>query len=206
MTDKRAVTQVPVHDIIAQRWSGRAFDAHKPVGREHIIALLEAARWAPSCFGDEPWRFIVWDKNTDAAAWQKAFACLGEFNQQWVKNAPVLLLSTANKLFRENGKPNRWSEYDTGAAAENLSLQATALGLMAHQMGGFDADKTRHAFNIPAQYGCMAMIAVGYPAAPETLTEDLKLRELAQRTRRPLRECFFENEWEAPITLDKGFT
>ena len=202
MTDRRAITQVPVHDIIAQRWSGRAFDAHKPVSREHTIALLEAARWAPSCFGDEPWGFIVWDKNTDAAAWQKAFSCLGEFNQQWVKNPPVLLLSTASAVFSENGKPNRWSQYDTGAAAENLSLQATALGLMAHQMGGFDADRARQTFNIPAQYECMAMIAVGYTAAPETLTEDMKLRELAQRKRRPLQECFFENVWEVPVKLN----
>lgn len=202
MTDKRAMTQVPIHDIIAQRWSGRAFDAHQPVSREHIIALLEAARWAPSCFGDEPWRFIVWDKNTDVAAWQKAFACLGEFNQQWVKNAPVLLLSTASTLFRENGKANRWGQYDTGAAAENLSLQATTLGLMVHQMGGFDVGKVRQTFDIPVHYECMAMIAVGHPAAPETLTEDLKLREMAQRQRRPLQECFFENEWEAPVRLD----
>lgn len=201
MTDKRAVTQVPIHDIIAQRWSGRAFDAHQPVSREQIIALLEAARWAPSCFGDEPWRFIVWNKNTDAAAWQKAFACLGEFNQQWVKNAPVLLLSIASMLFRENGKANRWGQYDTGAAAENLSLQATTLGLMVHQMGGFDVGKARQTFNIPVQYECMAMIAVGHPAAPETLTEDLKLREVAQRQRRPLQECFFENEWEVPVRL-----
>ena len=202
MTDNRAMTDVRIHDIIAQRWSGRAFDVHKPVSREHIIALLEAARWAPSCFGDEPWRFIVWDKNTDPAGWQKAFACVVEFNQQWVKNAPVLLLSIASSLFREHGKPNRWGQYDTGAAAENLSLQAVTLGLMAHQMGGFDAEKARQTFNIPAQYECMAMIAVGHPAAPETLTEDLKLRELAQRKRRPLQECFFEGVWEAPVKLD----
>lgn len=202
MADKMAMTQVPIHDIIAQRWSGRAFDAQRPVGREHIIALLEAARWAPSCFGDEPWRFIVWDKNTDAAAWQKAFACLGEFNQQWVINAPLLLLSIANTSFRENGKPNRWSHYDTGAATENLSLQATALGLMAHQMGGFDADKAQQTFNIPAQYECMAMIAVGYPSTPEILAQDLKLRELAPRKRRPLQECFFEGTWAVPITID----
>lgn len=202
MTDNRAMTQVRIHDIIAQRWSGRAFDVRTPVSREHIIALLEAARWAPSCFGDEPWRFIVWDKNTDAAAWQKAFACVGEFNQQWVKNAPVLLLSIASSLFRDNGKPNRWGQYDTGAAAENLSLQAVTLGLMTHQMGGFDAEKARQTFNIPAHYECMAMIAVGHPGAPETLTEDLKLRELAQRKRRPLQECFFEGVWEVPVKLD----
>lgn len=199
MSNKTATTQAPIHDIIAQRWSGRAFDQRRPVSRQHIIALLEAARWAPSCFGDEPWRFILWDKNNDAVAWQKAFACLGEFNQQWVKNAPVLLLATANALFHKTGKPNRWGQYDTGAAAENLCLQAAALGLMAHQMGGFDADKTRQVFAIPTQYECMAMIAVGYAASPDILSEDLKQRELAQRARRPLQECFFEGDWENPI-------
>lgn len=198
MINKPAITHVPVHEIIAQRWSGRAFDERKPVSRTQILALLEAARWAPSCFGDEPWRFIVWDKNTDAAAWQKAFACLGEFNQQWVKNAPVLLLSAASPVFK-NGKPNRWSQYDTGAAAENLSLQAVALGLMAHQMGGFDVDKTRQAFNIPAQYECIAMIAVGYAAVPDILSDDLRQRERAPRARRPLLECFFEGAWEVPV-------
>ncbi|MDP2879630.1 MAG: nitroreductase family protein, partial [Sulfuricella sp.] len=96
MQTKTASTQVDIHDIIARRWSCRAFDASKPVSREQIVALLEAARWAPSCFGDEPWRFIVWDKNSDAAAWQEAFDCLGEWNQNWVKNAPVLMLTTAN--------------------------------------------------------------------------------------------------------------
>jgi nitroreductase len=174
MDKKIAKTQVPIHELIATRWSGRAFDAGKPVTREGIVALLEAARWAPSCYGDEPWRFIVWDKNTDAAAWQKAFDCLGEFNQQWVKNAPVLLLATANSVFHKNDKPNRWGRYDTGAASENLCLQATASGLMAHQMGGFDADKVRKAFGIPLQYECMAMIAVGHPSTVDVLDGELK--------------------------------
>lgn len=199
MHNKIAKTQVPIHELIAMRWSGRAFDASKPVTREGIVALVEAARWAPSCYGDEPWRFIVWDKNTDAAAWQKAFDCLGEFNQQWVKNAPVLLLATANSVFHKNGKPNRWGQYDTGAASENLCLQAAASGLMAHQMGGFDADKVRKAFGIPLQYECMAMIAVGHPSTVDVLDGELKERELTERVRSPLGERFFEGGWEIPI-------
>ncbi|BAN36135.1 nitroreductase [Sulfuricella denitrificans skB26] len=201
MQTKTASTQVDVHDIIAKRWSCRAFDASKPVSREQIVALLEAARWSPSCFGDEPWRFIVWDKNSDAAAWQKAFDCLGEWNQNWVKNAPVLMLTTANSLFSKNGKPNRWGQYDTGAAAENLCLQAVASGLMAHQMGGFDVEKTRSAFNIPNEFALMAMIAVGYQGEPEVLNdnEELKELELAARARTPLGVHFFDGDWGVPV-------
>lgn len=198
MQTKTASTQVDVHDIIARRWSCRAFDASKPVSREQIVALLEAARWAPSCFGDEPWRFIIWDKNSDAAAWQKAFDCLGEWNQNWVKNAPVLILTTANSLFRRDGSPNRWGQYDTGAAAENLCLQAVASGLMAHQMGGFDVEKTRSTYNIPKEFALMAMIAVGYQGEPEVLNDELKELELAARARTPLGVHFFEGGWGVP--------
>ncbi|MDX1252334.1 MAG: nitroreductase family protein [Gammaproteobacteria bacterium] len=199
MPAKLAKTRAPIHDLIARRWSGRAFDAGKPVSREQILSLLEAARWAPSCYGDEPWRFIVWDKNSDAASWHEAFACLGEFNQQWVKNAPVLVLATAGGAFHHNGKPNRWGQYDTGAAAENLCLQAAAQGLMAHQMGGFDTGKTRKSFNIPLEYECMAMIAVGHPASADVLEGDIKTRELSERLRSPLEERFFEGGWGVPV-------
>jgi len=199
MQTKIASTQADIHDLIAKRWSCRAFDATKPVSREQIVALLEAARWAPSCFGDEPWRFIVWDKNSDASAWQKAFDCLVEWNQNWVKNAPVLILTTANSLFRKNGNPNRWGQYDTGAAAENLCLQAVASGLMAHQMGGFDEEKTRRAFNIPKEFSLMAMIAVGHQGDPEVLNDELKELELADRARTPLGVHFFEGDWGVPV-------
>src|SRR6476661_2579639 len=112
---KPALTQVPIDPTLANRWSGRAYDASKAVSQEQIIALLEAARWAPSCFGDQPWRFLVWDKNADAVAWQKAFDCIVPGNQAWVKDAPLLLLTIAGSLFNHNGKENRWGQYDTGA-------------------------------------------------------------------------------------------
>lgn len=195
MQHKTAATAVSIHDLLNRRWSGRAFDASKPVSREQILSLLEAARWAPSCFGDEPWRYIVWDKHSDPVAWEKAFACLGEWNQDWVKNAPVLLLAMANSQFRKNGKPNAWGQYDTGAASENLCLQAVALGLMAHQMGGFDADAARQAFDIPEQFTCMAMIAVGYQTEETVLNDELKQLEVAPRNRSALEENFFEGQW-----------
>lgn len=196
MQNKPAQTLSSIHDLLARRWSGRAFDAAKPVSRDQLHSLLEAARWAPSCYGDEPWRFIVWDKNSNRAAWEKAFGCLVEWNQNWVKNAPVLLLVTADGLFRKNGQPNRWGQYDSGAAAENLCLQAVALGLMAHQMGGFDEDKVRTTFAIPPQFACMAMIAVGFQADENVLGDDLKQLEIAPRERSALGTLFFENSWE----------
>jgi nitroreductase len=194
-----ATTQVPINETLANRWSGRAYDASKQVSHEQIIALLEAARWAPSCFGDQPWRFIVWDKNADAKAWQQGFDCLVPGNQAWVKDAPVLLLVCADTLFNHNQKPNRWAQYDTGAAAENMCLQASSMGLMAHQMGGFDADKARMTCTIPEQYTPMAMMSIGYPADIATLEGDVLARETAPRTRRPINELFFANSWGKPV-------
>ena len=196
---KPAITQVSINETIANRWSGRAYDASKQVSHEQIIALLEAARWAPSCFGDEPWRFIVWDKNADASAWQQAFECLVPGNQSWVKDAPVLMLVCAGTLFGHNQSPNRWGQYDTGAAAENLCLQASHMGLMVHQMGGFNADKTREQFAIPAQYTPMAMLCVGYAADIATVTGEALTREMAERKRKPLGELFFADSWGKSI-------
>ena len=196
---KPAITQVAIDATLAARWSGRAYDAAKTVSHEQVIALLEAARWAPSCFGDQPWRFVVWNKNTNPQAWQQAFDCIVPGNQAWVKDAPVLLLICADTLFSHNQQPNRWAQYHTGAAAENLCLQASALGLMAHQMGGFDANLTREKFNVPAQYTPMAMISVGHPADVATLTGDTLARETAARTRKPLSELFFEANWGEPV-------
>ena len=197
---KPAITEVTIDETIANRWSGRAYDSNKSVSKEQIIALLEAVRWAPSCFGDQPWRFIVWDKNTDAKTWQLAFDCLAPSNQAWVKDTSLLLLVCADTVFNHNQQPNRWAQYDTGAAAENLCLQAEGMGLMAHQMGGFNADLTRETFNIPLQFTLMAMIAVGSPADISNVTGEALTRETAARNRRPLSELFFANSWNQPVS------
>jgi nitroreductase len=201
MMQKPAITQVPIAELIANRWSPRAFDASKKVSQEQIIALLEAARWAPSCFGDQPWRLVVWDKNSDEKTWQQAFDCLAPSNQTWVKEAPVLALVCASSLFGHNQQPNRWAQYDTGAAAENLCLQATHMGLMAHQMGGFNVETAREKFSIPAEFTPMAMLCVGYEGDANNLPEDLKARELAERKRKPLGELFFDGVWDKPIKV-----
>lgn len=196
---KPATTEQPIHDLLAARWSGRAYDASKPVTSAQVISLLEAARWAPSCFGDQPWRYVVCNKAENMQAWQAAFDCLVAANQSWAVNAPVLLLICADTLFSHNEKANKWAPYDTGAATENLCLQATALGLMAHQMGGFDADKARVAFKVPERYQILPMVTVGYQAPVDTLTGELKEREVAPRNRKVLGELFFNGTWDNPI-------
>lgn len=201
MLEKHAVTNVPIHDLLSRRWSSRAFDAQRPVGREQLAVLLEAARWAPSCNGDEPWRYLIWDRGRDLGGFQKAFDCLSENNRKWVKNVPLLMLSCAGSVFGATGKPNRWTQHDTGAASVSMALQAVALGLMVHQMGGFDADKARAAFAIPAEYTPMAMIAVGYQTTPDILDDETKAKELRPRARKPVGECFFEGGWGNPVRI-----
>lgn len=201
MIEKPANTSVEIHELLARRWSPRAIDQERPVARPDIVALLEAARWAPSCFGDQPWRYLVLDRITNRDTWQRAWDCLTDGNKAWVREAPLLMASFADATFRRNGKPNRWGQHDTGAASENLCLQGTALGLVVHQMGGFDREKLRLAFDVPASFTAMAMIAVGYPGDPAELPEEKRIAELAARTRVPLAEIAFEGSWNAGIEL-----
>lgn len=198
MFEKKAITQTDIADVLALRWSGRAYDPERPVEREKLTALLEAARWSPSCFGDQPWRFLIWDRAADPERWRRAFECLSEGNRAWVSRAPVLMLVCADSQFTD-GRPNRWGQYDAGAAAMSLSVQATALGLMVHQMGGFDAAKVRAEFAIPERYACMAMATVGYQATEPEIPEELREREYSPRVRRTLGESFFLGEWEIPF-------
>jgi len=200
MLEKLAPTSTPIHELLARRWSPRAFDPTRPVSREQLKVLLEAGRWAPSCNGDEPWRYLIWDKGRDPEGWQKAFECLSENNKKWVKNVPLLMLSCAGSIFEATGKPNRWTQHDTGAASVSIALQATAMGLMVHQMGGWDVDKARAAFGIPAEYTPMAMIAVGYQTGPDILDEETKAKELRPRARKPIAERFFEGGWGKGVT------
>ena len=195
MFEKKAETAVPINSQLAHRWSGRAYDAERRVERAHLLALLEAARWSPSCYGDQPWRYVVCSRHDDAEAWQRALECLVPGNQSWARHAPVLLLVAADTLFQHNSEPNRWAQYDTGAASMSLCVQATELGLMVHQMGGFDADAARHAFDVPERCQPVAMMAVGYQLAPARIPADMQEREQAARKRRPIGECFFEAGW-----------
>jgi nitroreductase len=201
MIQKPTDVSQPIEKALAERWSGRAYDSTVAVTKEQITALCEAARWAPSCFGDAPWRFVIWNRYEDESNWNKALDCLAPGNQEWAKNAPILVLAASVERFSLNDKPNRWAGYDTGAAAMNLCTQATAMGLMTHQMGGFDVDKVRTTFAIPEDISCWSIIAVGHPAALADLDEEQIERELKARERRPLSEQFFSNGWNNPIKV-----
>lgn len=199
LPDKPAVTAVAIDAALARRWSPRALDPARPLARAALLALLEAARWAPSCFGEQPWRFLCWDRQRDAAGFATALATLSDGNRQWAQHAAVLLLAVACEDFRSGGRPNRWAQYDTGAASENLCVQAAALGLVAHQMGGFDAAAIALLAGLPARTTPMAMIAIGHPAPAEALPETLRARELAARMRLALGEIAYEGGWDRPL-------
>lgn len=194
---KPAITAVEIAPALAERWSPRAIDPELQITHEQLLSLLEAARWAPSCFGEEPWRYIIWDRFADSESWQLALECLAPKNQAWAKNAPLLLLSLADPTFAKNQKPNRWAQHDVGAASENLCVQANALGLVAHQMGGFDQEKIKTEFGIPFELTALAVIAVGHPGDPALLDDEQRAKELGPRQRKPLAEIFFLSRWGA---------
>ena len=201
MIEKPANTSVPVHELLAARWSPRAIDQQTPVEPRAVTAMLEAARWAPSCFGDQPWRYLVFDRFRDEGKWRAAWDCLTDGNKAWVRETPLLMASFADSQFRRNGKPNRWGQHDTGAASENLALQGWALGLVVHQMGGFDREKLSNAFDVPEQFTAMAMIAIGHPGDPEELPEAKRTGELKPRQRVPLGEIAFDGKWGSGFSL-----
>ena len=197
--DNLAPADHPIHELIRRRWSPRAF-AETPVTEDHLKTLLEAARWAASCFNDQPWSFLVGFKGD--ATWQGIHHCLVPGNQAWASGAPVLMLSMTHENFVQTGKPNRHAQYDAGQAVANLAIQATALGLLIHQMAGFDAEAARRRFGIPPAQTPMAAIAVGHPGDPDSLPEPLADRERAPRERVPISVFTFADKWgeTAPFT------
>ena len=194
--EKQADTQYPIHDVLRQRWSPRAFD-DRSIEPEKLRSLFEAARWAPSSNNQQPWRFLVATKE-NKAGYDRLFNCLMEGNQTWAHRAPVLLLSVAELQFQD-GSQNRHALHDTGMAVENLVIQATALGLVAHQMAGFRIDKARADCQIPHDYEPVAMIAIGYPGDPALLSDRLRVREVQPRSRKPVKEFVYSTTWEQSL-------
>ena len=137
---KFAAADHDVHELIRRRWSPRAFDAARPVPRAELMRLFEAARWAPSSFNEQPWRFIVAERDGAAATWRALMDTLTPRNQSWAAAAPVLVLTAVKATFDQNGDVNQMGWYDAGQAVAFLSLQATAQGLSLRQMEGFDRE------------------------------------------------------------------
>jgi nitroreductase len=193
LMQKSAPSDFPVHELIRERWSPRAF-ADKPVAPNVLRSLFEAARWAPSSSNEQPWAYLVASRD-DKEDFAEMLSVLVEFNASWAKSAPVLAIAVAQLAFAKNNTPNRNAQYDTGAATALLSMEATAHGLAVHQMAGFDPEKARQSFGIPAGWEAIAAIAIGYPGDPASLPQPLKDRELAPRTRKPIAEFVMAGHW-----------
>lgn len=191
---KPAPTTYPIHELIRSRWSPRSFAA-QPVEQEKLNHVFEAASWAFSAMNAQPWQYIYAHK-ADTGAFQKILDCLVPGNQPWAKNAPVLIIALA-KTTHADGQPNGAALHDLGAANATLFLEATALGLYGHLMGGFDREKTRRDFNLPADLAPAVIMALGYIGEAEQLEEPFLSREKAARSRKPLAEFVFQNELPA---------
>ena len=201
-TEVKQVKQAPavegVLPIFHERWSPRSF-ASRDVTPADLAKVFEAARWAASSYNEQPWRFLVGIRGSEA--YRKIFESLISFNQAWATTAPVLILGTAKTRFSHNDAPNRVALYDLGAAASYLTLQAAALGIASHQMGGVDPDAARKAVEIPEVYEIGAVIALGYQGEPASLpNEHFVAQEVAPRTRKSLTEFVF-SAWETPADL-----
>jgi len=194
--DKPAPTDHQILDLLARRWSTRAF-TDRLVDPEILLRLFEAARWAPSSGNIQPWNFFLATRD-NLSAHEKLASVLVPGNA-WAREAPALALSIATT--DRGGKPNRHAWHDVGLASENLVIQAVSMGLSAHMMGGFDADKARELYQIPPGNDPVAMMAIGYPGDPNSLPEGVRQKDLAPRQRKPLREFLFAGTWGQPAEL-----
>jgi nitroreductase len=199
MTEKKASTDYPIHELLAERWSPYIFE-DRPVPEADLRSLFEAARWAPSSYNEQPWSYIVATKD-DPEQFQRLLSCLVDGNQVWAKVAPVLALGVVSLRFARNAKDNRAAVHDLGLAAGNLLLEATTRGLYVHQMIGILPDKAREIYGIPEGFEAWTGLAIGYNGDPTSLPDQLRERDLAPRQRKPLREFVFSGKWENPSPL-----
>ncbi len=194
---KLADTVSGVHDLFRTRWSPRAF-SNREVSNRDLEKILDAARWAASSYNEQPWRFFVVRKS-ELAAYERFLNLLVPANQAWAKTAPVLIITAAKKNFSHNNSPNYYALHDAGQALAHLFLEATALGLHAHGMGGFDHERARKQLNLPDDYHVGAAVALGYAGSPDQLPDNYRKTEIAKRTRKPLSEIAFGESWNQPL-------
>ncbi len=177
-----------INPLILGRWSPRAMTG-EALSEQELMPLFEAARWAPSSYNNQPWRFVY--ARRDTPAWKKLFALMGEFNQGWTKEAGALAVVLSKRTFEHNGKPSRTHAFDTGSAWENLALEASSRGLVAHGMEGFDYDRARKDLGVPEDYEIMCMVAIGKRAPASKLPQELQGKEMPS-DRKPLKEIVME--------------
>lgn len=199
MPEKKASTDYPIHELLAERWSPYAF-ADRPVPTADLRSLFEAARWAASSYNEQPWSYIVATKE-EPRQFQQILSCLVDGNQVWAKAVPVLALGIVNLKFARTGKDNRAAVHDLGLAAGNLLVEATARGLLVHQMIGILPDKAREIYEIPDGSEAWTGLAIGYRGDPTSLPDTLRQRELTPRQRKPLSQFVFSGKWGNPAAF-----
>jgi nitroreductase len=181
----------PVEPLFVRRWSPRAMSG-EPITDEEMLTLFEAARWAPSTYNEQEWRFLY--ARRDTPNWPLLFNLLMGANKVWCEHAALLCVVAAHKVFQSTGKPNPVHVFDSGLAFENLALQGTVMGLVVHGMAGFDFEKARNALAIPQDYVVCAMFAVGRPGDPNQLPPELREREVPS-PRKPVEEIICEGRF-----------
>ena len=191
LISKIANTDFPIHNLIARRWSARAFST-KTVEKSKLLSILEAARSAPSSRNEQPWRYIVFtDENPEKL--DIARSVLLEINN-YAKRAPILICALTKKYYSDNGIYNKLHFHDLGAANENMFLESFNQGLIMHEMGGFDRDKARRVFNVPDEYEIGIMVAIGYQDSHDILPKRYKEKAFSPRERKSLSEIAFLEE------------
>jgi len=189
-----------IHPIIRARRSSYAFDT-RPLSRDQIRLLFEAARWAPSSFNEQPWRFLI-ATSDDAPAYARLAAVMSDWNRAFAERAPLIGLSAAKLTFAKNGRPNPHALHDVGLAAQTLSLQAVAMGLQTFFVAGFDAAAAKALIDPSDDWQPVAMFVVGYPGRAEDLPETLRAKEARARTRHALGAIVFEGDWGRPLSAE----
>jgi nitroreductase len=182
-------------DVIRERWSPRAFDSDRAVPPGELRRLFEAARWAPSSFNEQPWRFIVTDRRRGPEAFAALHASLVPSNRAWSAAVPILVLVAVRTTLERDDAVNSHAWYDAGQAVAFLALQATAAGIAIRQVQGFDADEARRACHVPAPYEPALILAIGYAGDPDALPERQRAAERMPRQRRALTEFVFQDAW-----------
>jgi len=181
----------PINPLILNRWSPRSMTGEE-LKNEDIMSLFEAARWAPSSFNNQPWRFIYARRNTEH--WDRLFNLLAEGNKTWAKNSALLVVVISRKNFEYNEEPARTHQFDAGFAWGNLALEAYSRGIVTHAMQGFDYEKARADLEIPTDFEVMAMIAIGKKGPKEILPRELQEKEKLS-DRKPLKDIIMEGTY-----------
>jgi len=197
---KHADTSHDILDVIRERWSPRAFDPARDVPTGDLKRVFEAARWAPSSFNEQPWRFVVAARTRAATAFASLLETLDTFNREWAQHAPVLALVAARLTISRTGRPNQTAWYDAGQAVGFLTLQATSVGLAIRQMEGFDRAGAVRVCEIPPEFEPVVAMAIGYAGEPDLLDSDKhRAAERRPRLRQPISDFVFNGRWGDPF-------